>query len=115
MAPESSLEIALRAHMQSEGQQLVRIDESLRFLSESTSVIRQQWPELIQEIKRLADKLDALERDIALLKPLEQKFLDHELRLRAVESSALKMSAQAAVIAAVIGSGLPFILKLVGG
>lgn len=110
-----TIEFALRTHMEAEGRQLSKIDESLRNLTESTSVIRQQWPELVQEIKRLADKLDDLERDIALLKPLEQKFLDHELRLRAVESSSLKMSAQAAVIAAVIGSGLPFILKLIGG
>lgn len=105
----------LQTHMRSETHQLARIDESLRNLSEATASIRQQWPELVQEMRRLADKLEDLERDIALLKPLEQKFLDHELRLRAVESSSLRLSAQAAIIAAVIGSGLPFLLKIAGG
>lgn len=110
----TSLEVLLRSHISQETGQMERIDDALRGLTESTAVIRQQWPELVQELRKVAERLDGLERDVALLKPLEQRLADHETRLRAVESSALKLSTQAAVIAAIIGSGLPFLMKLLG-
>lgn len=93
---------------------LQRMDDKLTELGEFAAVMKQQLPGLVLELQKAGDRLDALERDMALLKPLQEQLKYHEVRLRAAETSTLKLSTQAAIIASLIGSGLPLVFRLLG-
>jgi DNA invertase Pin-like site-specific DNA recombinase len=63
---------------------------------------------------RLENKVDRIERDLGELAPLIKRVDDHEMRLRAVEMATVKLTTQAALIAALVGAAVPILLKVFG-
>lgn len=74
------------------------------------------WPALQQSVAASAARLTALEREVhstnGHIVTLQTTMKDHEARLREVEKGGLKLAAQAALVAALAGMAVPFILKL---
>lgn len=74
------------------------------------------WPALQQSVAASAARLTALEREVhstnGHIVTLQTTMKDHEERLREVEKGGLKLAAQAAIVAALAGMAVPFILKM---
>lgn len=74
------------------------------------------WPALQQSVAASTARLTALEREVhstnGHIVTLQTTMKDHEERLREVEKGGLKLAAQAALVAALAGMAVPFVLKL---
>lgn len=113
MADDSTF-LILQQHIKQAEALWSRVEDRLAVLSETTVALRTQLPALLVQVQALHERQMAQARDLERIAPVMQQLQDHETRMRDVEKSSLRLSTLSAVIAAVVGSSAPFLLKLLG-
>jgi DNA repair exonuclease SbcCD ATPase subunit len=73
----------------------------------------QDWPRVVDNIERLANRIDKIEMEIATVTESRIKISDHESRLRELEKVSMRLSTQAAIIAAIVGLAAPLLGKFI--
>ncbi len=72
----------------------------------------QDWPRVVTNIERLADRIDKIEHEVAIVSESRTKVTDHETRLRELEKASVRMVAHAGIIAAIIGIAAPLLARI---
>lgn len=73
----------------------------------------QDWPRVVDNIERLANRIDKIESEIATVTESKIRISDHESRLRELERVSMRLSTQAAIIAAIVGLAAPLLGKFI--